>query len=117
MSNIQFASTVTSYKRHVDKTVSVTTRSNYEVTHEDLSEIDKIYGNEAWTVIAPNEQQTKDLPVIPAPIGNKMTRSQEVRWLIRQIYDSKPRDIEFADYYEQTMNKIIAQLRSKLDEY
>ena len=112
--NILYESTVTGSRRHVDKTVSVTTRSNFEMSTEDFSQIDRILQATAWTLIAPNEIQQSDLPDRPADkaIG-KMSLSQEMRWNLQILWEQNHEDMEWSEYYDSRMRMMIEMLKQR----
>lgn len=116
MAKIQFESTITSYKRHVDKTVSVTARSNYPITPAELTEIDKVYGELAWTLIAPNELDEADIPTEPAHTEGGKTKLQRLKGAYFIYWRDKTDQSEpFNTYWDRQFEKLMDQIKSKLD--
>ncbi len=113
---IQYASSVTSYRRHVDKTVSVTTRSNFEISSQELQAIDQTYGKEAWTLIAPNEMNEADIPKEDVPSDNKKP-STRLRSTLYVFWDTMTDKAEpFEQYYNRQIEKIIGNIKERLPE-
>lgn len=115
MSTIQFASTVTGARRHVDKSVSVTTRSNFEMSTEDFAEIDRQLHQTGWTLIKSNEFTEADVPSEEAPSDTKRP-SIRLRGVLWHLWDKNTdRSEDFDSWYIRKMDTIIEHYKRELD--
>lgn len=114
MNAIQFPSTVTGARRHVDKTVSMTTRSNFEMSTEDFAEIDRNLHQAGFTLFKGNEFVDADIPEGDAPSDSKKP-SVRLRGVLWHIWDQNTNRAEpFESYYIRKMEAIIEHYKKEL---
>jgi hypothetical protein len=115
MRPVQFASTLTGARRHVDKTVSVTARSNFEMSVEDFSEIDRLLQSQGWTLFKPNEFVEADVPKDDAPTDSKKP-SVRLRGVLWRIWDQNTdRSEDFDSWYARKMEAVIEHYKQELN--
>lgn len=115
MDPIQFAGTLDGASRKKDKSISIRVVSNLEMSTEDFAEIDRRIGLSGWVLFAPNEVQLSQIPDTPAEEElNAMTPSQEMRWLLKRLWQQNSSDIEWPEFYRNRMQKMNDMLKEKL---
>lgn len=112
---IQVQGTLTNAKRHVDKSVSITVRSNFEMSTEDFSEIDRILQSTIWAVIAPNEIQPSDIPEEPARTQEGKGKGQRQRavWFLK--WKKRGIDEPFDPWYDRMFESFMDKWKEELD--
>lgn len=115
MRPVQFPATLTSAKRHADKSVSWTHRSNFEMTTEDFAEIDRLLGSAGWAAFAPNELQGTDLPSEPAGSVEGKSKGQRMRavWFLK--WKKRGIDQPFDSWYDRIFETCMEKWKEELD--
>ena len=115
MKPVQFPATLTSAKRHADKSVSWTHRSNFEMTTEDFAEIDRLLGTAGWASFAPNELQTSDIPQEPAATPEGKSKAQRMRAVWFLIWKKRGVDEPFDVWYDRKFEGWMEHWKEELD--
>lgn len=114
---VQFQATWDTSNRKKDKSVTNKFTTLLEVSNDDFAEMDRWVSKQVTITVSENDIQLQDIPEVPPEEAyGKMTRSQETRWLLKKIYEAKPRDILWVDFYNQKMNEINGKLKEVLEE-
>ena len=112
---IQFEGHLTGAKRHVDKSVSMTTRSNFEMSTEDFAEIDRLLQSHGHVLFSPNALQISDIPQEPASSPEGKSKSQRLRAVYFLIWKKSLVDEPFDLWYDRQFEQVMDKLKEKLD--
>jgi hypothetical protein len=91
--------------------------STRELSGQDATMLMSQIHNEGWLLFSPNELNGKDIPdEKPDSMTGKKTQAQRLRAVIYKIWESKGSNGSFETYYQSYMEKVIDQLKEKIDE-
>lgn len=112
---VQIPVTFDSANRRKDRSVRLSFTTNLEVETSDYVEMDRLIQQSGWLLFSPNELSEADVPKDEAPSDTKKP-SVRLRGVLWHLWDqhtdkSEPFDI----YYQRQMERIIQQLRERLE--
>jgi hypothetical protein len=83
----------------------------------DAAELLKIHGSECWLLIAPDDSlDAVEVPNTKPDVGTgQRTPGQRLRAVLFVTWQQVGKPGDFEDYYRTRMNRIIDQLKAKLD--
>jgi hypothetical protein len=88
-----------------------------ELSGTDASTLLSLLRQEGWLLFSPNDITEKDIPdEKPDSMTGKKTQAQRLRAVIYKIWESKGSNGSFETYYQSYMEKVIDQLKEKIDE-
>lgn len=101
----------------IDGSIKITLETR-EFAPDEAAKLFSLRNQESWAVFAANEISEKDvkLPTEKADpsIGTK-TPAQRQRAVIYRLWEQTKSGVDFESYYRITLEKIIDQLKDKLD--
>lgn len=100
--------------RKVDRSLSLRFVTSREVSAEDFVLIDSYFQREGWLVFAENQIQEEDIPTQLAEVEAK-TPAQRLRSVMFVYWKQLGEEGDFEDFYRKNIEKIIEQIKSKLD--
>jgi hypothetical protein len=112
---IQFEATLDGSNRKKDKSISVRLTSNFEMTTDDYSQIDRLLGSAGWLLFSPNEVQESDIPQEPAATQEGKSKAQRLRAVNFLIWQQSKIDEPFEVWYDRMFERIMDKLKEKLD--
>lgn len=110
---IKLQAYLTNFNRKPDRSCKVSFETQ-ELTPDDLLELDKHYQNFGWLVFQENQINLKDIPTEQAEDKEK-TPSKRLRSVIFILWKQRGEQGDFESFYRSYTDKIIEQIKSKLD--
>jgi hypothetical protein len=108
--------TFDSANRKRDKSVGLRFTTNKELSTDEYMVLDRLIMHSGWLVYSDNEIQPGEVPDVPADEAlGKMTPSQELRWLLRKLWEQEGSDMEWPDYYRYQVGRFAADVRVRLN--
>jgi hypothetical protein len=102
--------------RKRDKSVSPLFTTNRELPTDEFVVLDRLIQHSGWLVYSDNEIQPADIPDVPADEAlRKLTPSQEMRWLLKKLWEQNHEAMEWPDYYRNRMTTMNNMLKQRLD--
>lgn len=115
MSAIKFEATLDGSNRKKDKSISVRLTSNFEMSTDDYSQIDRLLGSAGWFLFSPNEVQESDIPEAPAATSEGKSKAQRLRAVHFLIWKQSQVDELFETWYDRQFERVMDKLKEKLD--
>lgn len=87
-----------------------------EMPPNEMSVVFGLRNTEAWAVFAPNKVQENDVPTTQADAGvGTKTPAQRIRAVLYRLWEQSGKQGEFETYYAAKMERLIDQLKEKLE--
>lgn len=109
--NVVFACTIAKVETLSDNSIQLKLQTQ-ELPPKEMSTLFELKGGVAHALISPRtilEKDIKNLPQDFPSIGKK--KSQELRWVLYRKWEKLDTDIEFENFYQVEMNKLIEGVR------
>lgn len=104
------------YTPLADGAISFTFHSQKEIlNNEELITVFNMNRKEGWLLFKPNPVQDDELPATPTKIEGK-TPSQKLRAVLWLLWKQNKPGMDFPEYYEKFMERIISHYQLKLEE-
>lgn len=112
---IQFEGTLDGSNRKKDKSISVRLTSNFEMSTDDYSNIDRLLGSAGWFLFSPNELQESDIPEEPARTQEGKSKGQRMRavWFLK--WQKRHIDEPFDSWYDRMFEAHMDKWKEELD--
>ncbi len=116
MSNMQIPVTWDAANRKKDKSVSLRFTTNFEISHEDFSEMDKHVGSIGWLLFKENAFNKDEIPDNDAPAEFTKKPSIRLRNVLYRVWEQQTDMTEDFDrsYYPRIMEGLIDKYKEKL---
>jgi hypothetical protein len=115
---IKIPAQLTRYAPRADGSMSVHFTTSFEFQEDDLIEVNRHRGLEGWLIFAENEAQEVEIPPVDADLESK-SKSQRLRNVLyvqlEQKLGRKPKDSEWSEYYQKSMEAIIIKIKNTLE--
>ena len=113
--------TLTRSLRKADKSVSISFNTNLEQSTSEMAELDAMFQQQCVIAIKPEEtpfldSEVKDLDAIDSDLEDTTkTPSKRLRNALYVLWDQGVKDVEFKEFYKNRMNRLIEQIKSRLE--
>lgn len=109
--------TFDSANRKKDRSVKLSFTTNFEISNEDFSNMDKLVQSIGWLAYKQNESfALDDLPAEDAPTEGGKTKLQRMRAVYFLIWrDHTDQGEDFNSYWNRNFEILIDKLKEKLD--
>lgn len=101
--------------RKADDSVKLGFVTNFEISEEDMMQLDKMRKKVGWLYFSENEIQHADEPKEPAGVSDKRSPSKRLRSALFVLHGQLKPDMDFEPWYENQMEKFIEIVKSKLE--
>lgn len=112
---LKVPSQITKVQTLADKTLKLDVHVSRELTPENELEVMRLRQTEGWFVFSDTEIKEEDIPTDPI-FGDVKSPSQRLRGVLYILWESQPRDMNFDDFYRNTLERLIEHYKQKIDE-
>ena len=114
MKAVQFPSQLTKLETRVDGSIKVIIETQ-ELSGSDMAELFAYRGQLGYTTFTPNPEPVIAVPDIKVD-DNSKSPSQRQKAVLYRMWEQSGKKVDtFSQYYEMQMERIINQLKDKLD--
>lgn len=110
---IQFEAIMTRFSPLSGGGISIGFHSLKELTSDEMQVVLSMYNNTGWVGFKADEYQDADLPLADTTAGK--TPSQRLRNTIFVLWNQLGKHGDFENFYKQTMESLINNVKEKLD--
>lgn len=112
--------TVGTIRMHVDRTVSVTIRSELEQSDIEFAVIHQAFQKRGWVLFSEAEVDEADIPDEDMPDRDIKSQSQKIRarcFRLHKLREQAGIDSDYDALYRKSTNRLIAWLDTQIAEY
>ncbi len=105
-----------SFNRRKDMSVGMRMTTTANIDSEQFASFDRLVNSAGWALLSPNPIQEYEVPSEAAPDKGLKTQSQRLRNVLFVLWKQEGEHGLFEQYYQTTMESIIAMFKEQLED-